>query len=279
MDLENCKICGQSLNLFSKDRYTGQLCFSCFQAQAPEWQKEVADSQNNQEALRHLLEKVIPTETTSAAGQGLGDGDPAGESALAPEPDFFLTPHPTQRKHRKPRVSSSRKSEISDPAESAPEPASVLEKNIEIGAETPTVFPPKETKIGDEMIISTGGDRIENVSTELPSNEHRHYSEEGSGIAQDEAYDKELIPPPCQEHTYYESDMGDDAIEKMIDQRLFIMERMKYYAEIPNIEENYQLVQLDMIRHQLAVMINQNELIIRLLKRNTDTRQPSAEER
>ena len=47
-----------------------------------------------------------------------------------------------------------------------------------------------------------------------------------------------------------------------------ILNKMKYFAQVEKIEDNYQMVLLDMIRHQLEVIINQNELLLRALGKN-----------
>jgi len=203
MEHDLCLICGQPINLFSKDPYTDSICFACFQNQSAEWRESVEKNKNNPALIQELLDRILPLKSASESPE------PAVPPADQPE-----TKHqPTAQASALPE----------------PEPTGDGEEKLKRGAKKAS-----RSKTRDSV-------------------------------------------PEWADDFYYQPGMDDHSIRSLIDHRVFILNKMKYFAQVEKIEENYQMVLLDMIRHQLEVIINQNELLLRALTKNPQVKNQDGE--
>lgn len=199
MEHDLCLICGQPINLFSKDPFTDSICFACFQQQPLDWQEKVKAGKNDPVLVQYLLNLIIP-----------GQSEQVLFEPVSVEP--ILTPTPSS-------------------AVPTEEPLLVIESVAELDSEK------KSKKMGKK--VKNGG--------------------------------TEDAIPAWAEDFYYQPGMGENEIRALINQRVFILNKMKYFTQVEKVEDNFQIVLLDMIRHQLEVIINQNELLLRTQKKNLST--------
>jgi len=170
--MEKCLICGEELNLFSKDPITGVLCFNCYQKQSEEWRNTIIANKDNPEKIRELIEEIITEQD--------------------------------------------------------------------------------EEQNNEKINLSNTQQSIENSEENLEEN-----SEEDEKI--------ENTPPIIEEKFYFSPDMSEEEIYNLINERVRILDKMRFYTQIKDIKETPEFIMLDIIRHQLEVIINQNQLIIKKL--------------
>lgn len=185
MEREECYICGETLDLFSKDTFTGQLCHFCFNKQPIEWQENIKSHKNDHDYIQGMMKELKEKTIAETRIESEGEEKVSEKEILSPKKNELKV---------KTKKSSKKKTSVSD-------------------------------------------------------------------------LNEESVPLPKEERLYFHKDMENEEIESLIQHRVFIMEKMKYFADIQDIKDTHETALLDMIRHQMEILINQNELIIRELKK------------